>query len=371
MIKKIKIIKKIKDKGLRWFLWRLKSEIRNPTNLYFKIIVDNMLRLRKSVKRPLQRKVSDDLLYAIFDIECSPITFNIAEFLVDAEYESRNINKNGFVVVVVVPLEKEPLYKNEEYLSVVDSASKSWRFQNIVLPIISLSSSCKGIHILPRRKDVELYVRNFDIYPDIYNSKNIRYLDIRKFYRKFDRPNMFEGLRATKQGLRYIDKWIKDNNINKPIVTITIRDYGYDKVRNSNLDAWSRFSTYLDGSGYVPVIIPDLDGDDIDPYFTDGFIYKEAAWNMMLRMALYERVYLNFFVSNGPVSLAIMNPKCSYIAMNLFAEGSVIDTKEAYKEAGIDIGTNYKFSTKNQKLVYDTDSYENILSEFECYVNKC
>ncbi len=172
MIKKIKIIKKIKDKGLRWFLWRLKSEIRNPTNLYFKIIVDNMLRLRKSVKRPLQRKVSDDLLYAIFDIECSPITFNIAEFLVDAEYESRNINKNGFVVVV--PLEKEPLYKNEEYLSVVDSASKSWRFQNIVLPIISLSSSCKGIHILPRRKDVELYVRNFDIYPDIYNSKNIR-----------------------------------------------------------------------------------------------------------------------------------------------------------------------------------------------------
>ncbi len=173
MIKKIKIIKKIKDKGLRWFLWRLKSEIRNPTNLYFKIIVDNMLRLRKSVKRPLQRKVSDDLLYAIFDIECSPITFNIAEFLVDAEYESRNKNKNGFVVVVV-PLEKEPLYKNEEYLSVVDSASKSWRFQNIVLPIISLSSSCKGIHILPRRKDVELYVRNFDIYPDIYNSKNIR-----------------------------------------------------------------------------------------------------------------------------------------------------------------------------------------------------
>ena len=365
------MIKKIKDKGLRWFLWRLKSEIRNPTNLYFKIIVDNMLRLRMSVTRPLIRKECDDLLYAIFDMECAPITFNITEFLVDAEYESRNINKNGFVVVIV-PLEKEPKYENEEYLSVVDSASKSWRFQNIVLPIISLSSSCKGIHILPRRKDVELYVRNFDIYPDIYNSTNIRYTDVRKFFRKLDRPNMFEGLRATKQGLRYVDKWIKANNINKPIVTITIRNYDYDKPRNSNLDAWSRFSTYLDGSGYFPVIIPDIDGDDVDQkYFTDGYIYKEAAWNMMLRMALYERVYLNFFVSSGPVSLAIMNPNCSYIAMNLFAEGSVTDTKEAYKEAGIDIGTNYKFATKNQKLVYDTDSYDNIVSEFECYVNKC
>ena len=365
------MIKKIKDKGLRWLLWRLKSEIRNPTNLYFKIIVDNMLRLRMSVTRPLKRKERDDLLYAIFDMECAPITFNVVEFLVAAEYESRNINKNGFVVVVV-PLEKEPLYKNDEYLSVVDSASKSWRFQNIVLPIISLSSSCKGIHILPRRKDVELYVRNFDIYPDIYDSKNIRYLDIREFYRKFDRPNMFEGLRATKQGLRYVDKWIKANNINKPIVTITIRNYGFDKVRNSNLDAWSRFSTYLDGSGYVPVIIPDIDGDDLgQTYFSDGFIYKEAAWNMMLRMALYELVYLNFFVSGGPLSLAIMNPKCSYIAMNLFAEGSVIDTKDAYKKIGYDVGTNYKFSTENQKLVYDTDSYDNIVSEFECYVNKC
>ena len=370
-MKKIKMINKIKDKGIRWLLWRIKSEIRNPTNLYFKIVVDNMLRLKMSVKKPLIRKERDDLLYAIFDMECAPITFNIAEFLVDAELESRNINKNGFVVVVV-PLEKEPKYENEEYLSVVDSASKSWRFQNIVLPIISLSSSCKGIHILPRRKDVELYVRNFDIYPDIYNSKNIRYIDIREFYRKFDRPNMFEGLRATKQGLRYVDKWIKANNINKPIVTITIRNYGYDKVRNSNLDAWSRFSTYLDGSGYCPVIIPDIDGDDLDQtYFTDGYIYKEAAWNMMLRMALYERVYLNFFVSGGPLSLAIMNPKCSYIAMNLFSEGSVIDTKDAYKKIGHDIGTNYKFSTKNQKLVHDTDSYDNILSEFECYVNKC
>ena len=369
-MKKIKIIKKIKDKGLRWFLFRLKSEIRNPTNLYFKIIVDNMLRLRMSVTKPLLRKERDDLLYAIFDMECAPITFNIAEFLVDAELESRNINKNGFVVVVV-PLEKEPKYENEEYLSVVDSASKSWRFQNIVLPIISLSSSCKGIYILPQRKDVEQYVRNFDIYPDIYDSKNIRYLDAGKLYRKLDRPNMFEGLRATKQGLRYVDKWIKANNINKPIVTITIRDYGYDKVRNSNLDAWSRFSTYLDGSGYVPVIIPDIDGDDLDQtYFSDGFIYKEAAWNMMLRMALYELVYLNFFVSGGPLSLAIMNPKCSYIAMNLFAEGSVIDTKDAYKKIGYDVGTNYKFSTENQKLVYDTDSYDNIVSEFECYENK-
>ena len=369
-MKKITMINKIKDKGLRWLLWRIKSEIRNPTNLYFKIVVDNMLRLKMSVKKPLIRKERDDLLYAIFDMECAPITFNITEFLVDAEYESRNINKNGFVVVVV-PLEKEPKYENEEYLSVVDSASKSWRFQNIVLPIISLSSSCKGIHILPRRKDVELYVRNFDIYPDIYNSKNIRYLDVRKLYRKLDRPNMFKGLRATKQGLRYVDKWIKANNINKPIVTITIRDYGFDKVRNSNLDAWSRFSTYLDGSGYCPVIIPDLDGDDVDPYFTDGFIYKEAAWNMMLRMALYERVYLNFFVTGGPLTLAFMNPQTSYIAMNALPEGSEITNKEAYKKIGYDVGTNYKFSTENQKLVYDTDSYDNIVSEFECYVNKC
>ena len=193
-----------------------------------------------------------------------------------------------------------------------------------------------------------------------------------KVWRKFDRPNMFEGIRATKQGLRYVDKWIKANNINKPIVTITIRDYGYDKVRNSNLDAWSRFSTYLDGSGYCPVIIPDIDGDDVDQtYFTDGFIYKEAAWNMMLRMALYERVYLNFVVGGGPERLLAFNPKCNYIAMNLFPKGCVVDIKEASKQIGFVVGPNYKFATKNHKLVYDTDSYDNIVSEFECYVNKC
>ena len=39
------MLKKIKNKGMKWFFWRLKSEIRNPTNLYFKIIV---VFLRKS-----------------------------------------------------------------------------------------------------------------------------------------------------------------------------------------------------------------------------------------------------------------------------------------------------------------------------------
>ena len=115
----------------------------------------------------------------------------------------------------------------------------------------------------------------------------------------------------------------------------------------------------------------DIDGDDVDQkYFTDGYIYKEPAWNVMLRMALYERAYLNFFVPSGPADLAVFNPKCSYIAMNLFPEDSLVDIKEGSKKTGFDFGPKFKFSTKNQKLVYDTDSYDNIVSEFECYVNK-
>ena len=92
---------------------------------------------------------------------------------------------------------------------------------------------------------------------------------------------------------------------------------------------------------------------------------------MMLRMALYERVYLNFVVGGGPEKLLSFNPKCSYIAMNLFPEGCVVDIKDVFKEFGLVVGPNYKFKTKNHKLVYVTDSYDNIVSEFECYVNKC
>ena len=312
----------------------------------------------------------DDFLYAVYDLDVSAITFNVAEFLVDAEYEANKRNKNGFVVVFVPPSNDQHLVW-DEYDSLIDATNRQWRLQNIVIPLTYLSKKCKGTYILPQRSDANTFIRGREVYPDLYDSFNLRSLDTIKFFKKFDRPNLFEGLSAPKQGLRYIQTWLSENSVKDPVVTITIRDMEFDKPRNSNIEAWSQFATYLLSVGYYPVVIPDTGTAFREDGRFDGIsVFKECAWNICLRMSLYESAFLNFFVSNGCSALTAYSPKHNYIIMNFYPEESMVTTEEARQKTGMDIGDNYKFATPGQWLIYKPDTFENIVYEFERFVRE-
>ena len=92
---------------------------------------------------------------------------------------------------------------------------------------------------------------------------------------------------------------------------------------------------------------------------------------MGLRMALYESVYLNFFVSNGCIVLAIFNPGCSYIAMDQLPKGinnSQNEYKKMYESYVRNLGDSYQFSSPRQRLCFEPDTYENIKTEFDRFV---
>jgi hypothetical protein len=96
----------------------------------------------------------------------------------------------------------------------------------------------------------------------------------------------------------------------------------------------------------------------------------EGAWNMGLRMALYETSYVNFFSPTGPSRLAVWNPKCSYICMNSLPKDSIVTTEEYFKERDLKIGENYKFALPNQRFVFTPESFEGLVEEFEKFVNE-
>ena len=87
-------------------------------------------------------------------------------------------------------------------------------------------------------------------------------------------------------------------------------------------------------------------------------------------MALYEASFLNFFAPNGPGQLATFMPNCSYIMMNALAEGSSVTTAEGIKARGYDIGENYRWATPDQRQVFKPDTFENIVNEFERFVEE-
>lgn len=366
----MQLLKKIRDRGLSWFWWRIKSEIRRPRDgSYTETIINGILQVRKKMTRTRTVKGEDNLLYSVFDLKIAPITYNITEFLIDSELEADRTGKEGFVVVFVP--NEDAAYGYEEYDAVIDSHNKLWRFQNIILPLMTIAPKCKGVFMLPNRSSVFSFVKDHKVYPYLYDGVNLRYLDESRLYENLDRPGVTQGFKAPKQGCKYIQNWIKEKDIKVPIVSITLRQFGFDKARNSKISEWSQASKYILESGFFPVIIPDTDqAFENNELFKDSYVFKECAWNIGLRMALYEASFLNFFVPNGPGQLATFMPNCSYIMMNALPEGSVITTESLIKHRGMEVGENYRWATPDQRQIFKQDTYENIIFEFERFVEE-
>ena len=363
------ILRKIKEKGLLWLIARVRQELRFPSNKFAKIVIDFLLRAKKRIPSFAAKVVEDDLLYGIYDLEVCDLTYMMALFLVDFEIQARRNNKQGFIVVIV-PSSLDSNLGWKEYDSVIDKHSKLWRFQNIVLPLTFLSPYCRGVYVLPRRSDAIAFAKTHDVYPDLYDGINLRRTDVDDLlYRKWDRPGLFEGLKANIQGLKYVKDWLDAKGVQPLVVTITIRDCAFDTARNSDTEAWSSFARYLIAAGYSPVVIPDTDNAFCEKLDFEGVtFFTECAWNIGLRIALYETAFLNFFVPNGCMVLATLNPRCSYIAMNQLPKGSPVMNEEVYKKNNHVIGDDYKFANQRQRLCFKPDSFENIRTEFDRFV---
>ena len=198
------IIRKIKEKGLLWLIARVRQELRFPSNKSVKAVIDFLLSAKKRIRSFSSKTVKDDLLYGIYDLEVNDLTYFAAVSLFDFEIESRRNNKKGFILVIV-PSSLDPKLGWKEYDSVIDSDSKLWRFQNIVLPLTFFSPYCRGVYVLPCRSDAIDFAKKHDVYPNLYDGINLRKTDVDDvIYRKLDKPGLFEGLKANIQGLKYV-----------------------------------------------------------------------------------------------------------------------------------------------------------------------
>ena len=272
----------------------------------------------KSKIRRTEKIRSDDYLYAIFDLEISPITFNIGELLCAAEVESIEKNKKG-IVLVIVPEKFKNIDYVSEYEKAIDRESIKWRIENIVIQVAGLHQACAGINILPSRSSIAEIVNLYDTYPYLYDGINLRYADLSKLYasKAYD----FKGLRATVQGKKYIEQYLSSMGIDKKIVTLVVRSSKYDVARNSNKEELSKFVQYLLNSGFHPIVVPDTDSAfDIETFFDPKYIFRDCCWNVGLRLALYEISFLSIFGPGGAGCIFLLDSACPCIFINAIVE---------------------------------------------------
>jgi hypothetical protein len=126
-------------------------------------------------------------------------------------------------------------------------------------------------------------------------------------------------------------------------VVITLREVLYWPHRNSNLREWKKFAVDLCSKGERVIFVRDT-AKAREP-LEDFLVCPDASLKLDVRMGLYQCAKMNFFVSNGPVAMA------------MFSRVPFIYFMTQYPGAQV---PRWPWATENQRTICAVDSYENL-----------
>jgi hypothetical protein len=373
-----RIIFKMRHEGPAWVARRVSAETVNPTTHPGRLLhalarrgisaAGALPRLMRRLRVPTFAN-SDTLLYAFYDLEVAPITFDFLWFLAAADLHRRHRSLKD-IHVIIVPGRYEGLrHERADYEPAVSSSARHERVQSILFEACRLLPSCAGItHAATRAETQSLRSSVHHIFPSDYDASLPTFPTSRVCLdaaRRGERP--IAVLRATPERRSNVERWLAARGIgSRRLITITLRGYSYMPQRNSNLAAWSQFARSLDPARFFVVFVPDTD-ETIEglPSLMNGLItFPEAAWNIGLRMALYERACLNMGVNTGPMGLCWLNESTHYVTIKMAPEGVPQTTLEFFRSLGFEPGQSLPFATPRQELVWQDDTFEEIQAAF-------
>ncbi|MEX2615904.1 MAG: hypothetical protein WD767_07395 [Alphaproteobacteria bacterium] len=309
-------------------------------------------------------------LYVFYDLQVSPVTFDICWSITAAENIRREQGLDDIHFVFVPGFHDGFRNESPDYEAVVDRAARRWRMSQILLPMLQFLPEVTGFTICPNRSSATLLriLHDRHVYPPSYwprlpvAHKPRHVLDRARAGKAVALP-----LRAQPHAVRYIDQWRAANRFGaRKLIVITLRNYRYMAERNSNIDAWARFAGTLDATEFAVVFVPDTETamDPVPTALSGYHVAAAAAWNVGIRMALYEAAYLNLMVNNGPHGLCMFNERCRYIMFKILTESAPQTTREYMTFLGFEIGKSPPFSTRFQRWVWEDDTLSVIKREF-------
>ncbi len=350
------------SQSVHWVAIRILRHFIKPRYSFIKLLMNAIHAIKKQFFRLITRQESNNYLIAIYDLSSSSVTFDFSFFLASAESFALKHKKDKFLVYIVKG--ENPELKGSLYNSIVDDEALRWRLENIIIPLIGLYPKCIGYSVLPDQESIYELISGKFIYPSLYGKTYTPIMEYKEIFSLLNKNN-FLGFRASAQGIKYLKSWVKESNIKSPMVVITIRQYGFDDLRNSNIDEWIKFATWVSKKGFTPVFIPDTNSCYKQDTGMEKFtIFREACWNLGLRMAIYEEAYLNFVMA-GPSSIAQLNRRVRCVTIYTVLEDSQESTRRSFERDGMMMGVkSFDFATKFQVLFWGRDNFENIRLEF-------
>ena len=321
--------------------------------------------------------VETNTLYAFYDLQVAPVTFDASWFAVAADHRRKQLGLSHIHFIIIPGNFHGFREERAQYEASIDTATRSWRLHHVVLPLLTLTPCFSGYSMLPSRHMVNSYLQcdtgGQAIYPEHYEPG----LPVSHHPSELLQPDtthisgpILGTLQSPVQGLRYLKRWTDSRLQSRRLITITLRNYEFMKERNSNLSAWVDFARRLDQNLYLPVFILDTEGtlDQLSKELEGFEIFREASWNVPLRMSLYETSYLNLGVNNGPMFMCALNKHTRLLIFKLITASVPQSTEQLIASLGFEIGGQLPFGTSFQKLVWEDDTLPVIEQAFQTMV---
>lgn len=274
-------------------------------------------------------------MIACYDLKRCPPTFDAISFIALAEAE-RLRRQDAHIEFFILPGDRHG-FRND--LLWPHSQLERVELRNgVLLPLFALLPSMTSCSVLENRPEWALAQYGANQY-----SVGLQ--------------NILKALRVGQRPLR-----AAQNTSNPKLITITLREAEHHVKRNSNTDAWVTAALILRGRGYRVVFVRDtLKAAEPIPSFE---IDERASRNLAVRASLYASAYLNLGISNGPMWMALfMNAPVLMLRPTTNEAGGCYDDR-FFKSCGLERGSQLPNSPLHQRLVWESDTKENILSAF-------
>lgn len=373
-----RFIFKLRREGANYLWRRLRWEFTNPTTWPGRAAHALALKaLAARQFRALARRSGGhhpdaaDTLFAFYDLNVAPVTFDVLWFVVAAELRRRALGLARIDFVVVPGKRQGVRTEDPDYERIVDADARRARLLNVVLPAFGLLPAASGMAIAGSRAEAALLARRAaHLYPALYSVALPSMHHPSEVMDAARQGEPVRCLRAPPEAGKHVARWRESRVGNRRLIVITLRHYGYMPARNSNLEAWATFARGLDRQRYAVCFVPDTAlSSDSPPAGLEDFLWlPEAAWNLGLRMALYEAAYLNLGVNSGPFFLALLNHRARAIMFVIQDESAPQTSDRFVRYQGFVPGEQPPILGPFQAWVWGADTLPAIGQAFDAMV---
>lgn len=295
-------------------------------------------------------------LNAYYDTRRAPITFDFIYFLINAECYRQVGQLPAISLHIICHAFRNLSPRDQEY----DDSEKIWRVHHIIGQIPKLLPTVREKSF----RFEELKQVSLPSYPPYYPF-HVGDSALRSYS-----PTVFRGLHEEKGcqiqpfvASKHAKNLIRSYTKGRRYITISLRTTEFQTERNSNIEAWYKYSLAMRDSGVNVLVIPDFEDafKERVAWKYDWEVVDFAAHDLDLRLALYEDAIDNLAVNNGVTALLFFT-KCPFKMFKVAVPGVVTTSTEFLKgNWDVDPGETPSFFQDNQRWIWQDDTVENLM----------